>query len=290
MTSITSQPGKRKKQINMLKSYLKNPGRFSILVLGDRGTGKTFWVNHIGKEVISFHASTAKSCKEFWEKQFELSHQKILLIEDIEQLNQLSQEVLFEGLSTQNGSFGYQDKNYEVTIVFTSSKKVSILRDSEKYLTNKFFDRIAQLVVEFPNFEQCGNSIIKDFKAIWGKFKFTTKYPNSIEPWLKNNAHNLHGNFRDLDKLCIVWNNYQLSDIDEDKILPIVKYDFQKFYRFPETKDENVYELVFSKEETYQDMLENFRREVKAWAKEEFPSLRAAAEVLKISHRTIERW
>jgi predicted AAA+ superfamily ATPase len=45
----TKQAEFRKTPIEDLIGYLHNPGRFSVLVLGARGTGKTHWLNEISK-------------------------------------------------------------------------------------------------------------------------------------------------------------------------------------------------------------------------------------------------
>lgn len=285
------QPKKRLEKIRLLESYLLNPGRFSILVLGNRGTGKKVWIRQKHKSnFYTINSALTKPSEQFWEEKFKQADQGILIIEDVELLTKETQEVLFDGLATTDGNFGYASKIYEVRIVFTSSKGVSVLRETEKYLSHKFFDRIAQLVVRFPNFNECANKIENDFKNTWKKFEFTTAFPDELIPWLNENAHTLHGNFRDLDKLCIIWNNYQLMGLSEEKILKKVKEDFDGFNKFPEMREESFFEINFSTETSYHDMLDNFRRQVKIWAKKEFPSLRKAGEALGVSHRTIERW
>ena len=292
---LEKQPEKRKKQIALLKSFLSNPGRFSILILGRRGTGKKIWIDkvipEISKEnVVSVNAAICKPEKKFWEQKLKEANKGLLLVEDVELLTLDNQQILFEGLGTTDGKFGFESKIYEVRIVFTSSKHISSLRDTESYLNHKFFDRIAQLVVKFPDFNECGNFIDKDLKVTWEKFEFKTAYPILLENWLKTNAQRLHGNFRDLDKLCINWNNYQIMGWLEEKIFNRIKIDFENYYHFPVAKKEALFEVHFSQDKTYKDTLDDFKKQYKAWAKEEFGSLRSAEKVLGVSKRTMDRW
>lgn len=290
---ILKQSSKKKAQIKLLKSYLANPGRFCSLVLGDRGTGKKFWINQLkdkDKKLTIVNAKTSESSYDYWETQFETAHQGYLLLEDIELLDKKSQAILFDGLGTQDGKFGFTEKKYEFQLICTSTKGITSLRDTEKYLTHRFFDRIAQFIACFPNFSESSNRIIDDFKSTWEKFQFKTEYPKLIEPWLGETAHKLYGNFRDLDKLCIIWNNYQLMGKAEKDILILVKDDFKNYYRFPEVTTESIYELHFSRDKTYKNMLDDFKSQLKYWAKSEFGSLRKASDSLGISHRTMEGW
>src|SRR6056297_4081331 len=48
---IESQAKERKQAIYQVRSYLKNPGRFSIFLMGERGTGKSYWVKQISEEM-----------------------------------------------------------------------------------------------------------------------------------------------------------------------------------------------------------------------------------------------
>ena len=157
-------------------------------------------------------------------------------------------------------------------------------------MNHKFFDRIAQLVVEFPGFSECANFIDKDLKVTWQKFEFKTAYPTLLENWLKTNAQRLHGNFRDLDKLCINWNNYQILGWSEEKIFKRIKEDFVKYYHYPVAKKETRFEVHYSRDKTYKETLDDFKSQYKTWAIDEFKSLRSAAKYLGVSKRTMERW
>jgi hypothetical protein len=107
------------------------------------------------------------------------------------------------------------------------------------------WDRISQLVVEFPSFQGEGSSILNDFKNTWEKmafhklekFKQLSGYPSLIqlEVFLKNRNAEFVGGFRDLDKIACLYFNYRIfhygekRKIDtsiEENVFEDVKADF----------------------------------------------------------------
>lgn len=303
---LKNENNKRKEAINKLNSYLTNPGRFSILVIGNRGTGKTHWLN----QLQITHKSTSKNLDNIsfinaiksnhftnteWENIFKKSNNGLLVINDIEELNKKGQATLFEGISTgEGGKFGFNKKKYDLRIAFTSTKSISTLRDNETYLTHKFFDRICQLAVKLPFYVGADKSIWRDFKKTWKKmcFKEHNKLPgNELKEWLENGNNILHGNFRDLDKLAINWHNYRLQiNTKEENILNLVKSDFNEFYRFPEHNDNLKRKFEISEDITWQDNLDNFKEAYTRFIKEKDGSLKQGAKRAGVSYRTMERW
>lgn len=299
------QPDFRKEILETLYGYLKNPGRFSILLLGSRGTGKLYWLNEIVKfnkeqdclsEIISVNGWIAKDTDEkFWEQKFTEANNKLLVIDEVEELSKKTQAILFECLSTSNGKYGWEEKKHECRIVFTSTNEINTLRDSENVLLNKFFDRISQLVVAFPSFSEKNISIWDDFQATWNKMVFPKENlpKKEFEDWLKIHSHKFHGNFRDLDKLAINWRNYQLVGVKENEILGKVSKDFFSLYHFPEHKSENK-NAFYVKEnlDFYNEIQPMFLKFVKEFAKAKYGKLSKAPEgkPLGVPYRTMERW
>lgn len=287
----------RSKTREYLETCLLNPGRFSILVLGNHGVGKKYWIEKLLPDPprVKLMASLAEASKSFWEAQLSAAHGGMLIVEDVEHLTKENQDLLFLALETANGNFGFSEpKPYEVRIVFTSVKSLKSLRDSEKYLRHKFFHRIAQLVVGIPGFDAPsyrGDQLLADFKRTWHKYNFQNheEYPATIETWLKGQRSRLYGGFRDLDKLCINWHNYRLHGMREEDILKRIQGDFKAYY-YPQPKREDNFEIYFSSDESYPDTIANFRRKYRDWAVAEYGTLKAAADALKVSRRTMERW
>lgn len=303
---LKSETKERKEAIEKLESFLLNPGRFSVLVLGMRGTGKTHWLQEVQKynslekhlkDLVAVNAALAKnSNQDYWQEKFQeaAEKKKLLVIEDVEKLSQESQEILFEGLSTgAGGKYGFGKKEFEFRIAFTSTFDVKKLRDTEEYLSHKFFDRISQFVVKFPSYKDGIKSIWGDFQLSWEKMKFQKldEMPGTeLMTWLESHSHELYGHFRDLDKIAINWHNYRIVGKDESEILGLVTQDFRELFHSPERKPELSTAFHIESSLDWDGNLQKFRRHFKEWVKVEFGSLRKGEERIGISHRTIERW
>lgn len=287
-----------------LLSMMNHPGRFPILVLGDTGTGKSHWIEKLSEDEVEYkNKITFKNCglledtQKYWEDLLEKNHNHFLVLEDVEKLPSKSQDILFNALSTKNGKYGCEEKKYELRIIFTSTFPIKKIRDDRRYLSAKFFDRISQFVVVFPNFDLTQRSIYDDFKATWDKIlsdtKFKEKCPETpdFKAWLNTIAYKMHGNFRDLDKIVINWNLHQINEISDEEILKLLKNDFDILLHNPSQKiyDDNTF--VFDEDSNYGDMLNDFRKKIKNWALaiNENKKIEAAKQ-LGISHRTMDRW
>lgn len=303
MIKLSEQPKNRKEQLKFLEGCLLNPGRFSILLLGKRGVGKSHWVNHISEYINESDDGVHEVYAPFLnsmniseiDQVFIDSKDKILLFKDIELLKKEIQDILFQILSTSNGKYGFKEKIVECRVIFTSTFKIESLRDTERYLSHRFFDRIAQLIVKLPSYQDGNRNIFKDFIATWDKMKFPKEnFPNEIKSWLEKKGHEFHGNFRDLDKIAINWRNLQLLEMDEDKILERVQNDFDKYYHFPEDQLENQnYFLIDDDANYYEELLPNFRAHIKSRAYTIYGGNLKKAPHKKpfgVPYRTMERW
>jgi len=288
---------------------MEYPGKFSILVLGDNGVGKTHWVtqnieNLRGGDAknnsIIVDSGLAEDSKEYWTDVFEKANQKYLLIEEVEKLSQKSQEIIFNIISTHNGKFGLEEKNLDIRIIFTSCFPIEKLRQDRRFLSTKFYDRISQFVVMLPNFKHTQTEIYYDFEETWKKFfpkqhEYHNKYPKSDEfkKWLNLVAENMYGNFRDLDKIVINWNFHQLSSegIEESKIFELVKKDFELILKYPAQRVYDDNSFVFIEDVQYDEMMKNFKRALKKWSLGvNFDDKFKAANMLGVHHRSMERW
>ncbi len=299
-TIFKKEPKKRQERIRKLKFYMENPGYFPILLLGERGVGKTFWIENLIEEkqlqgaFMFINAFLAEETEEYWDKLFKKTNNGCLIIEEAERLSKKNQELLFQSMMTNNGKYGFKDKKYLIRLIFTTSYDISALKNTEEYLSHKFFDRISQLVVRFLSFKDFSANIKQDFIYTWEKFKFEDKHKipqGDIIKWLELNADTkLQGNFRDLDKICINWHNYRLMGYKEDDIYKQVIDNFQQYLKYPKHKTEQHNEFIFSNDLKHDDIMKAFRQQYKKWAKQEFGTLKVAGEKLGISHRTMERW
>lgn len=300
--NLQEQPQKRSEAIEKLLKAMVYEGMHSILLLGDRGVGKTHWIHEIventkyeyfQKGFIPVYTSLCEESREFWEEKMIEANGKLMVVEEVEHLSKKNQDLFFEALSTTDGSYGFSEKKYRFVLVFTSSHPIEKLRDDRRLLSAKFFDRISQFVVEFPNFSITQRHIFNDFRATWEKMKFKEDCPNSKEliKWLEQEAYRMYGNFRDLDKIAVNWNLHQKANSDEEKILPIIKDEFEKYLHHPNQKyiEDNIFS--FNEDMPYHELMSEFKSKLKKWTLLlNNNDIKKAAEQLQISHRTMERW
>jgi DNA-binding NtrC family response regulator len=294
-----------------LKVFLKNPGRFCLIVVGSRGTGKHYSIKKAFDE-IKVDAST-ESClndlvfidaikiptiEDDLDNLFIDNENKTLVIEDVEELSQEQQTLLFKSLSTSNGEFGI-NKKVKIRVVFTSAKDTDSLREDGKYLTGLFWDRISQLIVEFPSYKQESANILKDFKSTWEKMDFKTikefislsgEPKNSyLEKFLEDYADKFDGGFRDLDKIVCMYFNYRIyhyegrKKIDENiekEVLKSIKNDFFSMSQLQTGSEDDLSVFHFEMGLNHQDLLKKYKIQLRRWAVKKWQTVKKAEEKL----------
>ena len=253
------------KGIELLEYYLKNPGNFSILILGERGTGKTKWVKEIAEErhktkvvvanCASFSDDTMAESELFGHKQgsftgatkdkdglFKEAANAILFLDEVHNLSSRVQEKVMTALQTESsgknkGKFcirrlGDNEAVYVfVRPVFASNLK---LPDLKKKLLPDLYDRISQLVVEIPSIHESGLNIQKEFRSVWEamQFKHLNEVPLSVNfsKWLKRIP--LEGNYRTLQSIAINWHQgrLMLGKDRENEVFDFVKKQFENYH------------------------------------------------------------
>ena len=292
----------RREAVELLLAYLQNPGRFSILILGNAGVGKSHWVREIqkaiqgqtpcAKGVVEVSLRAAEPTRVYWQNILEEAHGKILLLKELECIKP-HENLLYEALSTSDGKYGFEAKETETRVVFTSRYAVSALRHTEDLIAHRLFDRISQLVVRFPSFEEASRGIWEDFKTTWSKMNFQQNQElpgQALQKWLESGSHKLHGNFRDLDKIAILWHQFRLMKKDEKDILAEMLKQFEGYSSFPEQHTDVSDAFCFEQGKTKKQIEDEFRAAFKRWAITTYGSLRKAAKPLDMSHRTMEKW
>lgn len=292
-----------------LKYFIQNPGYFSVLILGESGTGKGFMLLEVLKELEGFDETQLKSFYPFEIGQTEeeiskIFESKYILIKNIEELSDSQQLILTKALSTSDGTIGIKPYKSLKRIIFTSSYDVNQLTEDQSRLVVRFWDRISQLVIKVPSFKDFSSEIIIDFKQVWEKMDFK-EYPKLPENgeftfWLKENCGNFSGNFRDLDKIAILWHQYRIIEYEglkqkfksdvEARIFRKVRKDFEELVHFPTQKADttNIFEIVKGK--TWEQIERDFHATFKKWAKRNYGSIKAATKELNMPLRKMDKW
>lgn len=302
---------KRETALDKLKVFLKNPGMFSLIVIGNRGVGKRYSIEKAFNDIqednkdqlyekclteLNFVDGNSFALNQDFDKLFKDNEFKTLVIDDIDELDDELQKPLFKALSTTNGKFG-KENDINLRILFTSNKSADDLREDGKYLTGMLWDRISQLIVEFPSYKEESDTVVSDFYATWDKMKFKTieEYTHfggipkntKLQNFIETNAEKFEGGFRDLDKIACLYFNYRIfhygnqkkiSEEIENKVVDSVKEDFfsKSQMQGNSSNDHSVFE--FKKGLSHQELLGLYKIQLRNWAIKAYGGTIANAE------------
>ncbi len=287
--------------IDQLESYLINPGRFAVLILGERGVGKTKWVQDKCKEKLviancaSFADDTMAESELFGYKKgaftdakddkkglFDEADNGALFFDEVHNLSPRVQEKIMTALQTESkepnkGKFRIRKlgeaKSHYVTVrpIFASNLPLNKLRDK---LLPDLYDRISQLVIEIPTIHESKIDLKEAFKSVWEGMQFVEypKTPQLLEfyRWLKE-IH-LEGNYRTLQNMAINWHQGRLMNLNEDEVFVFVKKQIDLYHKsVGETKLKTKFN--FQKGKLKSEMEKEYRKAMYVWAKENYQGL-----------------
>lgn len=290
---------------NKLNYFVKNPGFFLILVLGDNGVGKTYTINEVLKEnnITKFDTYYPFEIGETEEEIKSIFSIDFIIIKNIEELTEKQQLILTKALSTgKDGEVGLGENKGLKRIIFTSSFQVDQLTSGTNRLDVRFWDRISQLVVKLPKITP--SEVLTDFENVWNNmdFKEFPKLPQDgeFQQWLKTHCTSFSGNFRDLDKIAILWHQYRIMDYGdvkqkfksdvEARIFRKVRLDFETFNHFPTQKTDTSNIFEFEKGKTWERIEREFQSAFKSWVKDNYPSIKQATKELNMPSRKMDKW
>lgn len=255
---------------NLLKSYLNNPSSaFSVLILGEKGVGKTSQLTLLGKELKKkvFSANCASFSDDSMAESQLFGYTKgaftgankdtnglfheakggILFLDEIHHLSKRVQAKLMTALQTEpkgsehQGKFkirrlGATEADYiSFRPVFASNLKI---KDLKKKLLPDFYDRISQLIVEIPSIHEQQLNVYEEFKKVWMDMDFQKENEipkiKKFKDWLR--IIDLPGNYRTLQTIAINWHQARLIMANKkeqkdqaSKAFEFVKEQFDKY-------------------------------------------------------------
>jgi transcriptional regulator with AAA-type ATPase domain len=235
-----------------LRGYLKSG--FPILLLGNRGTGKTHWIKQFAENQPVGYFSCNKGLDSWdektgrWRGHRELvkimetaaeADGGIFFLDDIDQLAIPLQKRLMYLLR------GYKNKQLCIdvptsktvncNIVFASNKPVDELwldpnphlkddnfftkpnAGNENHLIPEFYDFISQQVVELPSLRAERKERVSDWKSVWKNMNLGSTIPDYLEFYEWLTPLTLAGNFRDLEKIALRYHTFQTVFSKEEK-------------------------------------------------------------------------
>jgi len=300
-----------------MKNYI-NAG-FAILLVGERGTGKSRLVkehaqstNFISADCASFDddskaeselfGTTKGSYTDAQDKDglFQKAAGGVLFLDEIHNLSKFVQAKLMRTLGTdKDNNFTVRKmgdtKEQKVKCTFIAATNLSV-DELKKRLLPDFYDRISQLIIEIPPLRDTLEDRIDDWKKVCNEMQFNEPVP--LEPaltsWLKQ--LDLHGNFRDLQKIAIYYHRYTTFSTELKQYIPqknAVNYAKAEFKKYHLVNDAVNYQ--FSLEKSPDDMLRDFKSELATWLMQNFGTIEEIRQHVKhlgdsISKKTLYNW
>lgn len=301
-----------------MKEFLKSG--FSILLMGERGTGKSRIANQAKEELkktgntlkgeiieancASFADDTMAEAELFGYKKgaftgayndhkglIQSAENGILFLDEIHHLSKRVQAKLMKALQTNQNNELYirrlgdnnEIKVKDVRLIFATNKTIHELK--ELWLPD-FYDRIVQHVVQIPPLRETREDIEKDWETVWKSLKFPDdpNVPNEKEllDWLKTLP--LYGNFRDLQKIAMYYNIFRQFD---EKVLEMLgvknafEYAKHEFEKYHSPSNTSCSKFNFNHNKTTKKMINEYLYELQKWAVEYFGSRKQAIEHFK---------
>ncbi len=296
------------------QTYLKQG--FAILLLGERGIGKSYIaqkyselekLNFVAVNCASFIDSQIAEAELFGYKKgaftdaktdkkglIEEANNGILFLDEIHTLPKTVQFKLMRAFATDEQNrmtvrrIGEKQER-KITLkalILATNRTINELR---QLLLPDFFDRIAQLIIELPPLRQTPEEIIPAFKQIWEQLRFNEFYffyqfpgkDNLLLSWLKTLP--LYGNYRDLQKIAINYKAYLdfpeslKQKLPEKSAFEYTKSQFEN-YLYNTKTNTLPNNPYFSTDKSIKQMLKEFKRDLAKWAINTFGTAKKAAE------------
>lgn len=295
---------------------------FSILLLGERGIGKSDiaskasqTLKHNGKLIqancASFDDDNKAESELFGygkgaftgglpsgkEGLIEEADNGILFLDEVHHLSKFVQAKLMKALQTDKlnrmsiRKMGdSEEKKVKCRLIFATNKTIQELRTS---LLPDFYDRIVQHVVNIPPLRETKEDRMKDWANVWKNLRLPGKpkppEDEKLNKWIKTLP--LYGNYRDLQKIAMYYNSFSNFD-DETKTMlnektpfHYTKQEFTKYHTIVAKLKEDKYN--FSTNQTTKEMQADYLFELQKWAVEKFGGRNKAIEHFKLLNDTV---
>ena len=296
------------------RQALENLARYAhvagapLLILGERGTGKTRLVETLvarlkgRRRVVTvpcggLHSDLAES--------FLFGHKKgaftgarsdrpgvlkeadggILFLDEVQDLPQTAQRRLvrvFQDYRRRFRSLGSDhEESVNIELVCASNLHLDALRGK---LDPDFFDRISHLVVEVPPLRNCREDLREDWRRVWSELRRSEA--QAVEtPWSENlglalETHPLPGNLRDLQRLAFLTMAWR----SEDGLGASLDHALRDWRERVHNEESGISILGVG---SRSDRVRWFRGELARWAKRQFGTWASAAKHLECDEKTL---
>ena len=298
---------------------------FSILLLGERGTGKSQLASEMTKGITANSKFICANCASFADDtmaEADLFGYKrgaftgankdtkglfleadggILFLDEIHYLSKQVQAKLMRALQTNKDNKmsvrrlgDSKEEHVEFRLIVATNKTIDELRE---ILLPDFFDRIVQHVVELPPLRNKREKMEQHWKNIWKQLRFEEPVPKDklLIDWLKSDEQNLWGNYRDLQKIAIYYHTYNLFEnksIFAKNAVEYAKSEFEKYgAKSPEQENEKYgIDMKSYLQKTSNEIHKDFNFNLQEWAIKQYESRQKAAKILGVREKTLNNW
>lgn len=295
---------------------------FSILLLGERGIGKSDIASKASQTLKHNEKLIQANCASFDDDNkaeselfgygkgaftgglpggkkglIEEADNGILFLDEVHHLSKLVQAKLMKALQTdienkmsirKMGST--EEKEVECRLIFATNKTIQELRI---LLLPDFYDRIVQHVVNIPPLRETKEDRMKDWANVWKNLRLPRKpqppEDEKLNQWIKTLP--LYGNYRDLQKIAMYYNAFSNFD-DETKTMlnektPFyyTKQEFTKYHTIVTELKEDKYN--FNTNQTTKEMQADYLFELQKWSVKKFGGRSKAIEHYNALHDTV---
>jgi transcriptional regulator with PAS, ATPase and Fis domain len=300
----------KRKLANALMKHHYSMG-FSILILGERGVGKS----ELAKKHKRNDLFVSQNCAAFDDDSkaesalfghmkgsftdaksdfpglFQEANSGTLFLDEVHHLSKVVQGKLMKALQTDDENFftilplggkKKDEKRIKCNVIFASNLQIEELKQR---LLPDFYDRISQLIVEIPALRETPEDREEDWKIIWKQLKFGSEEDakqllfndRNFSNWLKKQS--LFGNFRDLQKIAILYRSY--SKFNQETIILLKReYGYNNPYDYVKGEYDKYYIQNLKGDSPYLNtqlepngMVDALRADIAQWAENTYGSI-----------------
>lgn len=285
---------------------------FSILLIGERGIGKSQIVKNVKQYDQRWNIAEA-NCASFAEDSkaeaelfgyvnnaftgarkggkaglLEKADGGVLFLDEVHHLSKPVQAKLMKALQTDSDnrmSIRKLGANSEISVkcqlIFATNKTIDGLR---RDLLPDFYDRIVQHVIEIPPLRETHEDRLDDWRKVWKHLRFGIDSSAPQEPELVNwlNSLPLYGNYRDLQKIAMYYRAFGEFDKETRRMLAeksafqYARSEFDKYHSGPVQLKGELFNFDISK--TTNQMIAEYKYELQAWAVKKYGKRKEAVE------------
>lgn len=300
----------RRAALERLARYARVRG-MPLLILGERGTGKTRVVETLVVELKrragnvvtlacgGLDSSLADSllfghrkgaftgAEEDRPGLLAEANDGILFLDEVQDLPKAAQRKLVRVFQDRRRRFRPLGSDTEVAVdaelVCASNLADVVLRER---LDPDLYDRLSHLTVRIPPIRECREDIADDWRAVWRELRQHDGLPDEapLNPQLACALanHGLPGNLRDLQRLAALLMAWWSGDAEESIDAALAEWNAQ--YPAPRSESDDMFGSG-----SRQELVRRFRRRLALGAKERYGTWRDAAGVLRCDEKTLRQ-